>query len=104
MAQQKAALRKLEPGDHVVDRIMRGELHLDEVEDRPDLLFIQDAVAMKAQGSDVVRDNDLLASSDKQVRLLRNIWTREMTAIEEGRPIKKWRIPPNLPVTKGVDA
>ncbi len=104
MTQQRAALRKLEPGDDVVDRIMRGELHLDEVEDRPDLLFIQDAVAMKAQGSDVIRDNDLLASSDKQVRLLRNIWTREMTAIEEGRPIKKWRIPPNLPVTKGVDA
>jgi hypothetical protein len=103
MAKQRAALRKLEPADDVVDRIMRGELHLDEVDDRPDILFIQDAVAMKAQGSDVCRENDLLATSDKQVRLLRNIWTREMASIEEGRPLKAWRIPSNLPVTKGVD-
>ncbi|MBX9758282.1 MAG: Rieske 2Fe-2S domain-containing protein [Beijerinckiaceae bacterium] len=104
VADQRAAMRMLEPADDLVDRIMRGELHLDDVPDRPDLLFIQDAVAMKAQGSDVRREDDLLATSDLQVRILRNIWNRELTAIEEGRPLTPWRFPSSLPVTKGVDA
>ena len=72
--------------------------------DRPDLLGIQDTVAMMAQGSAVDRERDMLGASDLQVRMLRHIWTREIRAMEGGQKMKDWRIPRGLAVTRGVDA
>jgi 5,5'-dehydrodivanillate O-demethylase len=54
------------------------------------------------QGLDRDRENDLLGTSDKHVSVMRRLWTREMRAIDKGRPMKKWRIPSDLPVTKGT--
>jgi 5,5'-dehydrodivanillate O-demethylase len=102
-ARQKAELERLEPAARVVERILRGEMHLDEIADRPDLLTIQDAVAMQGQGADLDREKDWLGTSDLQVRLLRKIWTREMRALGAGEG-KKWRIPADLAVTTGVEA
>ena len=101
MAQQKNALKGLEPAEQVVDRILRGELHVDEIEDRPDLLAIQDAVAMKGQGTAIDRNEDWLGASDRQVMMLRQIYTRELKALETGGPLKAWKVPRDLTVTKG---
>jgi 5,5'-dehydrodivanillate O-demethylase len=105
LAREKAAMKTLEPADAIVARILAGDMHLDDVpSDRPDLLGIQDTVAMMAQGSAVDRERDMLGASDLQVRMLRQIWTREIRAMEEGQKMKDWRIPRGLAVTRGVDA
>jgi 5,5'-dehydrodivanillate O-demethylase len=103
-ATERAQLAALEPADRVTDRILAGELHIDALPDRPDLIAIQDMVALRGQSKDRDRSDDLLAASDLQVALLRRIWKREMQAIETGQPIKAWRVPPDLmPVGMGQD-
>lgn len=95
-AQERAVLAALEPADSVADRILAGELHADEIPDRPDLIAIQDMVALRGQPKDRDRSVDLLGVSDLQVALLRRIWKREMQAIQDGKPIKQWRVPRDL--------
>src|SRR5262249_41546354 len=97
------ALVGLEPPFSVVDRILKGEFHADDVPDRPDLVLIQDAVAMMSQGPRD-REQDVLGASDKQVNLLRRIWTREIKAMQRNKPVKQWRVPRDLSCTTGVDA
>lgn len=100
--QQRVALKGLEPADGVADRILRGELHIDELPDRPDQVAIQDLVVLRSQGTRPARDKDLLAASDKQIRLLRQIYARELAAVADGRPIKQWRVPPDLQTSSGL--
>lgn len=95
-------LKTLEPVDRVVDRILAGELHADDVADRPDIIQIQDSVVLKAQGPRVDRELDHLGETDRQVALLRRIWTRELEAVSAGQPIKAWRLPEGLIATTGV--
>ncbi len=102
MADEKTASKSLEPAMSVIKRILAGELHIDDVPDRPDIVLIQDGVAMIGQGARRDRSNDLLAASDRLVTLLRKLWMREMAAIESGRPIKQWHIPRDLVPTKGL--
>ena len=103
MAKKKNAMESLEPSLDTVNRILMGELHADDLPvDRPDILFIQDAVAMIGQaGRD--RNDDNLATSDKQVAMLRRIYTRELRAIEKGKPIKAWRLPADIVATRGAE-
>ena len=101
-ARRRELLEKMEPIESVVERILRGELHADEVANRPDIIQVQDAVVLKSQGVRPDRDADHLATSDRQVALLRQIWTRELRAIEEGREIKDWRLPEGLAPTTGL--
>ena len=103
--QQRAAMQGLEDADAVIDRVLRGDIHLDDVpDDRPDLLLIQDGVVMKGQGVRRDRSADVLAASDRQVVLLRRLWTSEMEAAAEGRPGRTWRAPANLVPTSGAAA
>jgi hypothetical protein len=53
------------------------------------------------QPRDAARDN--LRSSDRQVILLRRLWKRELRAIEQGAPITRWRVPPDLVPTTGLE-
>lgn len=101
-AEHRAGLKALEPAASVIDRILNGELHADDVPYRPDIVLIQDGVALKGQAARD-READLLGASDRQVSLLRRLWVREMEAIESGRPIKRWRAPPDLIPTTGTE-
>ncbi|MDH3241297.1 MAG: Rieske 2Fe-2S domain-containing protein [Alphaproteobacteria bacterium] len=101
-AQESARVRADEPAMSVVRRILAGELHIDDVPDRPDIVLIQDGVAMMGQGYSRNRSIDNLGATDHLVALLRNLWTREIRAIEAGRPPKQWCIPPDLVPTKGL--
>jgi 5,5'-dehydrodivanillate O-demethylase len=101
-AKEKAQSQSLEPPMSVIQRILAGELHLDEVPDRPDIVLIQDGVAMVGQGTHRNRSNDMLGASDHLVALLRQLWTREIRAIDAGRPIKRWQIPRDLVPTTGL--
>jgi 5,5'-dehydrodivanillate O-demethylase oxygenase subunit len=100
-AANKKALAELQPMDEVVDLILHGEMHLDDVADRPDLVLLQDTVAMRGQGL-VDREADLLGASDRQVKLLRDIWTRELHKLDDSAPPKVWSHRADLQTTHGV--
>jgi 5,5'-dehydrodivanillate O-demethylase oxygenase subunit len=51
----------------------------------------QDYVAMMGQGAIVDRRSERLGQSDAGIMLLRRIFWREMDAIRDGRPTKRWR-------------
>lgn len=86
----------------VIQRILKGELHIDNVPERPDIVLIQDGVAMAGQRASRDRGDDLLGASDHLVALLRNLWTREIRAMEAGQAPKQWRVPSDLVPTKGL--
>lgn len=101
-AQERTSLKDLEPAASIVEKIFAGDLSVDEVPDRPDIIYIQDAVALMGQEEARDRSEDILAASDRQVTLLRKIWSRELKALADGRPLKQWRIPRDLVPTKGI--
>jgi 5,5'-dehydrodivanillate O-demethylase len=51
----------------------------------------QDYVAIMGQGTTVDRTAEHLGQSDMGIALLRKIFWREMEAVRQGRPTKKWR-------------
>jgi 5,5'-dehydrodivanillate O-demethylase len=55
------------------------------------LTSAQDYVALVGQGAIADRAHERLASSDKGVVFLRRLFTRELSAIRQGQPIKRWR-------------
>lgn len=55
------------------------------------LTSAQDYVALVGQGAIANRSQELLGKSDKGVVFLRNLFFREMAAISEQAPTKKWR-------------
>jgi 5,5'-dehydrodivanillate O-demethylase len=101
-AEEKALIQSLEPAMSVIRRILAGELHIDDITERPDIVLIQDGVAMAGQRASRDRSDDLLGASDHLVALLRNLWTREIRAIEAGKAHKQWRVPNSLVPTKGL--
>ena len=76
--------RSLSRPSDLIDRILRGELHIDDVPARPDMVLIQDGVALKGLRKPRNATIDKLRASDRQVMLLRRLWKRELRAIEEG--------------------
>ena len=64
--------------------------------------MIQDAISCVGQGLERQREDDILGASDRVVSLVRRLWTREMRAIAEGKPGKKWRVPKDLQTTRGI--
>jgi 5,5'-dehydrodivanillate O-demethylase oxygenase subunit len=97
---QAEALAGLPSAEEVVDAVVRGELYLHDLQ-RPDIVNIQDAVALAAQPPIGSRVNDRLGKSDIQIIVLRAIWAREMRALAAGMPLKQWTVPPDLVATNG---
>ncbi len=86
----------------VAEAVLRGELHTDDVADRPDVVNIQDYVAQAGQGRVIERSIEHLGRSDVLVILFRKVWERELRALAEGRPLKTWTVPEGLAATSGV--
>lgn len=81
----------LPPQDDVVDAILRGELHLDEVSQyRPDIVGIQDSAVMHTQPPIGEREPDRFGLSDIAVIKFRHLWIREIEALAEDRPTTTW--------------
>ena len=96
-------LDSLEPAMSIVDKVIAGQMSCDDVPaDRPDIVMIQDAISCVGQGLERQREDDILGASDRVVSLVRRLWTREMRAIAEGKPGKKWRVPKDLQTTRGI--
>ena len=102
----QAALRGtvagLTPAAEVAEAVLRGELRIQDVPDRPDIVGIQDYVVQKGQGRIADRAHERLGRSDVGVILLRKIWERELRTLADGRPLKQWTAPAELEATSGV--
>jgi len=76
--------------------VLRGELVIDEMEDRANIVNVQDAASQWGQGTIRTQENEHLGQSDRGVVLLRRVWERELLNLAEGRPLKQWKIPERI--------
>jgi 5,5'-dehydrodivanillate O-demethylase len=97
---QAETMAGLPPASEIVEAVVRGDVYLHDLE-RPDIVNIQDAVALAAQPPIGERINDRLGQSDVQIIVLRSIWSREMRALDAGEPMKVWTVPLDLVATNG---
>src|SRR5262249_30185033 len=86
----------------LAERVLRGELRIDDVKDHPNVVNIQDTVAQVGQGAIADRSADRLGRSDVGIILIRQLWTRELRALAAGQPLKPWQRPEHLAATVGA--
>ena len=81
--------------EETVEAILDGRMRMKDVDPyHPRLFNIQDNVAMRGQGRmHDDRDSELLGRSDRAIVLLRKLYEREVRALMEGKPVKRWRRP-----------
>jgi 5,5'-dehydrodivanillate O-demethylase len=79
--------------NEVGSRVVAGELHVSEVQDRGLLFNVQDYTAQVGCGPIVDLTNQHLGREDATATMLRGLWTRELRALAEGRPLKRWTRP-----------
>ena len=77
-------------------KILAGDLRVSDLGNILTLFETQDFVAQVGQGVIADRQNDWLGATDAGVTILRKIWSRELRALAEGRPMKKWVRPEGL--------
>ena len=77
----------------VVQDIWSGKLIYDEVR-HPQLARVQDIAVQAGQGRIADRETEFLGRSDAGIVAWRRILLRELRAIANGQPHKKWATPP----------
>ena len=95
--------RQSESPADVAERVLRGEIRIQDLKDRTDVQLLQDDVAMVGQGRIADRTNERLGRSDVSVILQRKIWERELRALADRRPLKQW-LPPRAGLVLPVHA
>ncbi len=92
-------LSKLQPAEEIADLVLAGKMRFKDIPWRgngADMTRIQDRIALMGQGVIADRTMENLGEADIAIKLLRSIWSREMIALRDGKPAKKWlnSIPP----------
>jgi 5,5'-dehydrodivanillate O-demethylase oxygenase subunit len=100
--QQRQAVANLLPAREMANAVLAGRLRIHDIDERPDIVNIQDHVAQEGQGAIPKRDSERLGRSDAAIILMRKIWVRELRALLEGTPLKKWTCPEGILATSGV--
>ena len=90
------------PAAEVSAAIVRGELPVESAKDHPDLLSVQDGVALLAQGVCADRENEALGLSDIHLVKMRRLWSQDLSDLDAGREPRKWLWPAKLKVTSGL--
>jgi 5,5'-dehydrodivanillate O-demethylase len=79
------------------EAVLSGKISFQDLDsfftDKISLVHAQDYVAQVGQGPRADRRQEHLGRSDIGVILFRKIWERELRALAEGRPLKKWLLP-----------
>ena len=86
-------LAKLTPAEEIADAVLAGKMRFKDIPWRgngADMTRIQDRIALMGQGVIADRAHENLGEADSAIKLLRDIWRRELTAIRDGKPPKKW--------------
>ena len=100
--QRQGVLAQLPGANEVAAQVLAGKVSIHDLEERPDIVNIQDHVSQEGQGAIPNRDVERLGRSDVAIILLRQIWQRELAALAEGRALKHWSRPQRLVATSGV--
>jgi 5,5'-dehydrodivanillate O-demethylase len=90
------------PTNDLAMRIMAGEMHIDDIGQPPYIVGVQDTVAQRGQGAIADRAHEQLGRSDAVILLIRALWARELRALAEDRPLKRWTRPARLEATAGI--
>jgi 5,5'-dehydrodivanillate O-demethylase len=84
------------------DGVLSGRVRFQDLDkhfhDKIALVHTQDYVSQVGQGTIADRSQEHLGRSDVGVILFRKIWERELRALAEGRPLKKWLLPQDAEV------
>jgi acetoin utilization deacetylase AcuC-like enzyme len=84
------------------EAVLSGKVSFQDLDkffkDKIALVHTQDYVAQVGQGSCADRTQEHLGRSDVGIILFRKIWERELHALAEGRPLKKWVLPQNAEI------
>jgi 5,5'-dehydrodivanillate O-demethylase len=99
---QQEMIAQLPSANEMAARALAGQISVHDIEERPDIVNIQDHVAQEGQGAIPSRVAERLGRSDVAIILLRQIWQRELSALAEGKALKQWRRPDRLVATSGV--
>jgi 5,5'-dehydrodivanillate O-demethylase len=81
------------PVHEEVEAILSGRKSWDDVARHPNLIRIQDGVAICGQGKIVDRSRELLGTSDIAVSMLRRLWRRELELLAAGKPVTQFGTP-----------
>lgn len=90
------------PASELAAAVLRGELRVEDLTEHPDLLSVQDGVALSGQGLIADRHHETLGASDAHIVRLRRLWAQEMRTMDQGHPVREWRWPARLEVTSGL--
>jgi 5,5'-dehydrodivanillate O-demethylase oxygenase subunit len=88
-AEYRAKLAQFGPAQDLAREVMAGTRLLDDI-DHPDLVRVQDVAVQVGQGRIADRHHERLGRSDAAIILWRKILSRELRALAEGRPLKRW--------------
>jgi 5,5'-dehydrodivanillate O-demethylase len=84
------------------EAVLSGKLKFEELDhffkDKISLVHAQDYVAQVGQGTRADRAREHLGRSDLGIILFRKIWERELNALADGKPLKKWVLPQNAEI------
>jgi len=76
-----------------IEAILSGRKSWEDVAKHPNIIRIQDGVAICAQGKIVDRSRERLGTSDAAVILLRRVWRRELKLLAAGEAVKEFGTP-----------
>ena len=76
-----------------IEALLSGRKSWQDVARHPNLIRIQDGVAICGQGKIVDRSRERLGASDAAVVLLRKLWKRELGSLAAGRALTPFRAP-----------
>lgn len=102
--QQAKLIAALPPAGMISQKILAGELSLDDVSTRQDLIYIQDNVTQIGQSVIADREHEHLGTADAAIILLRKIWQRELRRLATNETLTSWKIPRHIEAVSGVAA
>ena len=80
------------PKEQLAADILAGKIHIEDVDpSSTDMIRLQDDVAQIGQGIIADHANERLGRTDAGVIKIRQLWTRELRALDEGQPLTDWR-------------
>ncbi len=89
----------------MAEEVLAGRLRIAEVDgSRCDMVRLQDDVAQLGQGRIADRSGERLGRGDVGVIAIRKLWTRELTALRDGRETLHWQRGPEIvPAVWGLE-
>jgi 5,5'-dehydrodivanillate O-demethylase len=89
----------------LAEKVLAGETTLEDLPKEMSAytsFAIEDYTTQVGQGTIAERGPEMLAQTDARLILMRRLWLREVSALVEGEPLKRWAIPDKPLVLEGA--